>query len=343
MSQITIVIPMYNAEKYIEDCLKSLINQKYKDFQVIIINDGSTDKSNETVEKMNLDNRFRIYYQENGGLPSARNAGINRCTTDYIMFLDADDMLDEDTLSLINKEFCNSSYDLFIFNSVQFSKTEYFPNYRYKDEILYLEQNALAYYRTSLDSCCNRVFKMSLIKEHIIRFESKEIVPQEDFYFNFKYIVYCKNIKSISSILYKYRMRLGSITKGDLILNKAMLSLNYPEIIVAYSLKNNINIMSEDFIPYTYLVMLFSIINHKNISKKQIRNVISESSEVLHKAGSFKHHIIRLFSRLAGHKIYFYFIILMIKHNIKVVVSCLEYIRITRFNSISKKTVNHYD
>ena len=101
---LTIVIPVYNVEKYIYDCLESVRKQTYKDFNVIIVDDGSTDNSiNIAKEICNKDNRFKIISKKNGGLSDARNYGLNYVETKYVTFLDSDDFINTNTYEkLIN-------------------------------------------------------------------------------------------------------------------------------------------------------------------------------------------------------------------------------------------------
>ena len=99
---ISIIIPIYNAEKYIERCINSLKNQTYKNIEIICINDGSTDNSLNILKRIAItDNRITIIEQENKGVSVARNKGIESAKGKYIMFLDADDWF-ELTLSLIH-------------------------------------------------------------------------------------------------------------------------------------------------------------------------------------------------------------------------------------------------
>jgi len=92
MKRVSIIIPVYNGEKYIERCLNSLINQSYKDIEIIAINDGSTDS---TLEKLKKYKQIEIIDKENTGVSNSRNLGIDKMTGDYVFFCDADDWLDE--------------------------------------------------------------------------------------------------------------------------------------------------------------------------------------------------------------------------------------------------------
>lgn len=94
--KISIIVPIYNSEKYLVKCVKSICNQTYKNIEIILVNDGSTDNSNELCDKLALqDERIIVIHQENKGQASARNAGLNICTGEYIGFVDSDDYIDE--------------------------------------------------------------------------------------------------------------------------------------------------------------------------------------------------------------------------------------------------------
>ena len=97
---ISIIIPVYNCEKYISRCLRSIINQTYKNLQIIVVNDGSTDNTLNICEDIaRNDSRIEIYSKENGGVSSARNLGLKKVKGDYISFVDADDFLEVNMFS----------------------------------------------------------------------------------------------------------------------------------------------------------------------------------------------------------------------------------------------------
>ena len=90
MPFFSVIVPLYNKENFVENTLKSVLNQNFTDFEVIIVNDGSIDKSEEKVKGFN-DDRIKYFYQENQGASSARNFGIEKANSNYIAFIDADD------------------------------------------------------------------------------------------------------------------------------------------------------------------------------------------------------------------------------------------------------------
>ena len=102
MPQISVVVPVYNVEKYLRECLDSLANQTFEDFEVICVNDGSDDSSPDILEEYaSEDERFKIVSQENKGLSGARNTGMNYIKGRYLLFLDSDDWLELNALELL--------------------------------------------------------------------------------------------------------------------------------------------------------------------------------------------------------------------------------------------------
>lgn len=104
MFKFSIIVPVYNVEKYIKDCLNSLLKQSYKNYEVIIVNDGSPDNSEQIIKKFLKDSRFKYFKKENGGLSDARNFGVQKAKGDYILFVDSDDYINKNCLKFIDSE-----------------------------------------------------------------------------------------------------------------------------------------------------------------------------------------------------------------------------------------------
>lgn len=111
--KFSIIIPVYNVEKYIDRCLKSIVNQSYKNYEVIIVNDGTKDNSVKIIEKYTkkYDN-FTLYNKQNGGLSDARNYGLKYIKGDYLLFIDSDDYINKDLLNELNNLLKEKEYDL---------------------------------------------------------------------------------------------------------------------------------------------------------------------------------------------------------------------------------------
>ncbi|SFF60206.1 Glycosyltransferase involved in cell wall bisynthesis [Salegentibacter agarivorans] len=112
-NKVTLIIPIFNAEEYLHRCLKSVMVQRYKNFEVILINDGSSDNSISIIQNfLNIDNRFRYFFQDNAGPSSARNLGIEKARGKYLSFIDADDWLSGDYIEKLVTPMQNNNPDL---------------------------------------------------------------------------------------------------------------------------------------------------------------------------------------------------------------------------------------
>ena len=102
--KISIIVPVYNVENYLERCVESILKQTYTNFELLLINDGSTDQSGDLCDQLALrDQRIRVIHKENGGLSAARNTGIDHASSDLIGFIDSDDYIEEDMYETLNR------------------------------------------------------------------------------------------------------------------------------------------------------------------------------------------------------------------------------------------------
>ena len=113
--KISVIIPVYKVEKYLKRCVESVVNQTYKNIEIILVNDGSPDKCGEICDKYaRIDSRIKVIHKENGGLSSARNAGLDIASGDYIMFVDSDDWISEVSLEKLY-DYIEADYDIINF------------------------------------------------------------------------------------------------------------------------------------------------------------------------------------------------------------------------------------
>lgn len=125
MELVSIIVPVYNVELYLRDCLKSLINQTYQNLQIILVNDGSTDTSGEIGEEFaRLDSRIAVIHQPNRGVSAARNAGLEKVRGDYLLFVDGDDTLEPETVEAALRGFENDTVDVVMFGVTKIWKDE---------------------------------------------------------------------------------------------------------------------------------------------------------------------------------------------------------------------------
>ena len=129
MKKITFIIPAYNAERYIPECLDSIIKNRCDDIEVLVIDDGSTDNSKDVIkEYVRKDNRIQYIYQNNSGVSAARNMGLDNAKGRYIMFLDADDFVDNKVFDELLEDILEEMPDF-----MAYSKKILYPNGRIKD------------------------------------------------------------------------------------------------------------------------------------------------------------------------------------------------------------------
>lgn len=208
---ITIIIPVYNSEDYLTVCLESVIRQTYKDFECIIVDDGSKDNSLSIAKDYeNRDVRFRVYHKENGGVSSARNYGIERAKGDYIYFVDSDDELYEDALSVLVFHI-SEDVDL-VFGGY----TRYDNSGRMIDPVKKVNSfvatpkeamDLIAYpkrYYFALGMPWLNLFKKSLIMRNNLRYNEQYSI-YEDLLFLVSYICVCRgNVAFTTQPIYKY-------------------------------------------------------------------------------------------------------------------------------------------
>ena len=121
-NKFSIIVPVYNVEKYIEKCLESILNQTYDNFEIIVINDGSTDNSKKILDNYKTNKKIKIINQDNQGLSIARNNGLGAASGDYILFIDSDDYIEEELLSTLNKNINNEDLIRFQVQTVNENK-----------------------------------------------------------------------------------------------------------------------------------------------------------------------------------------------------------------------------
>lgn len=211
--EVTIIIPVYNTEKYIRDCFDSIIKQSFSNFEVIVINDGSTDKSADICnEYCKKDSRFKIYNLKNQGAAKARNSALDLAKGRYIFFVDSDDWLEENAVKNHIREM--KEFDMVIGCShncyfkddkLLYKKRDYFyeeNKYLSKQEVrrMYVDiaTNGVSH------APHNKMYKKSIIDKYNIRFPDRK--KYEDLGFNNKYIDKINSLRIINSYDYNYRV-----------------------------------------------------------------------------------------------------------------------------------------
>ena len=125
MQKISVIVPVYNIEHYIEECIKSILNQTFKEFELLLVDDGSTDSSlNICRGYEKKDNRIKVIHKKNGGLSDARNVGIEKACGKYICFIDGDDFIANDTLENMYNLILKNNSQIAVCNMVRYYEDE---------------------------------------------------------------------------------------------------------------------------------------------------------------------------------------------------------------------------
>ena len=207
MAKVSIIVPIYNVEKYLRKCLDSLVNQSYKDIEILCINDGSKDNSQTIVDEYtNKYQNVKSYIKENGGLSDARNYGIDKATGDYCMFVDSDDYIENDAIELLVNQATIDNADVVVCNL----------DYVYEDGSV--KQNEVSSFKKGnpkenndlifiANSACDKLFSKRLFVDYRFPkgmwYEDLGSIPT--------ILASANYISKVDKVLYHYFQRSGSI------------------------------------------------------------------------------------------------------------------------------------
>ncbi len=228
---ISIIVPVYNVAPYLPKCLDSLVNQTYRDLEIICVNDGSTDDSLRILREYEArDKRVKVINQTNQGLSGARNIGIEKAEGEWMMFVDSDDWMDIQCCETLIQNI-NETTDLCFFNYIRESNRKSSPQHIFdKERRFYTPQNIHQLYvrliaptgkelahpekLDSLSTAWGKIYKSSIIKEHQIQFVSTKEIGTEDLLFNVYYFTWIKEAIYLPKPFYHYRKNnITSLTK----------------------------------------------------------------------------------------------------------------------------------
>jgi glycosyltransferase involved in cell wall biosynthesis len=225
VSKINIIVPVYNVEKYLSKCIHSILSQTFSDFELILVNDGSTDYSGNICDEFaNQDSRIKVIHKENAGVSSARNTGLKLSTGDYICFVDSDDIIDETMIDKMYKSAITNDSDIVMCgireeNTFTNSQME-FISPLYKETFIEGKQ-IIDYFHMALQrdnffgfaSMVNKMYK----KSHIINITVNDnISVGEDLCFNIHAVLNATRISAVNEPLYIYKkVNVDSITMNN--------------------------------------------------------------------------------------------------------------------------------
>ncbi|RKO63036.1 bifunctional glycosyltransferase/CDP-glycerol:glycerophosphate glycerophosphotransferase [Caldibacillus debilis] len=286
--KLSIIVPIYNVENYLEDCLNSLLRQNYENYEVIMVDDGSTDNSKEIMHKYaEKYENFFAFSKENGGLGQARNYGAERATGDYITFVDSDDIVADGSYKLMMDTILKTNSDFIIGNVVRFNSNKEFPSVLHQK--VFSEDKFQTNIRMSPElfydtTAWNKIFKMEFWRKHKLSFP--EGMLYEDIPVTIPAHFLADKVDVLTEIVYKWRSR----DTGDQSITQQRLDIsNLLDRIKALKMVDNflkqIEVSSKLLIEKDYKVLSIDLLVYLNqlikADDNYIDTYINEVSEYL--------------------------------------------------------------
>lgn len=323
---ISVIVPVYNTESYLKKCIESIINQTFRNIEIILVDDGSTDASAEILSVYaSMDNRITVIHQENQGLSAARNTGMRSAEGEYIMFVDSDDWIDANTCE---KAICaarNSSADIVIWAYVR----EYPSNSRIAE--LFNMKNITWSGANKNDVFCQlvgphgvqithpeRIDNLSVVwnklykKNKVIReeFVDTKLIGTEDFLFNVYAFYYADVITFIPEVLYHYRYgNPHSLTRGypkDFKMKWVNLFERVSNFVERYAPTNDFRVALRNRICLSYIGLSMRVISASNLTEKEKKKELQAIRELPTYNSAFDGWELRRFP--IHWKVYFFFV-----------------------------------
>lgn len=229
MPKVTVIVPVYNVEKYLDKCMESLLLQTLKDIEIIMVDDGSPDNCPKMCDEWaKKDERIKVVHKKNAGLGMACNSGLEVAKGDYIAFCDSDDWVDSDAYQSLYQAAVNNNADV-VMTSFRYVSMEGSPlpkqsitygekEYSKKEDIEYLMKGMIASApsgkreREFQASAKVVLYRSEIIRKNNVRFVSEREIPSEDLIFNLDILSRSNRVVTLNEIFYNYRFNPSSIT-----------------------------------------------------------------------------------------------------------------------------------
>lgn len=246
--KISVIIPVFKVEKYLSECINSVLNQTLKDIEIILVDDESPDNCPKMCDDYaKVDSRVKVIHKNNAGLGLARNSGLEVANGKYVAFLDSDDIIDLDAYEILYNTAEQNDLDMLCFSYNRFADNGFKTTLKYdanlevlKDK-MHIRQSALGIFdhagltvRPIGGSSCMALFKRSIIEQHHLRFVSEREYISEDFIFTFMFSINSNKVGLLPNTYYHYRLNWNSLTKVVRLdrMAKAELYANYVSSII---------------------------------------------------------------------------------------------------------------
>ncbi|WP_294064325.1 glycosyltransferase [uncultured Fusobacterium sp.] len=269
--KVSVIIPVYNVEDYIEKCLESVVNQTLKEIEIIVVNDGTKDNSIKKIEKYFSDSRIKIINKQNGGLSSARNAGLEIAKGEYISFIDSDDFIEEKMLEELYNESENA--DIVFSNNLNYnmldnklSKEErefFFDKMSNKGSYICMYSSAVVW---------NKIYKRDFLEKNNLRFI--EGIIHEDDIFTIKSHFLAEKVKYVKKFHYYYRINRKDSIMNNKVKNKHLENYKviYEQVREFYDNFNGTNFEKLRLYLLKSYYLIFRMRLEGNVNKIEITN-----------------------------------------------------------------------
>jgi|SRR5690554_38269 len=216
--KLSIIIPVFNIEEYLPSCIDSILNQNFKDYELLLINDGSTDKSGEIIDRYAVEeNRIQVFHQQNKGVSAARNLGLEKAKGEWICFVDGDDTIYSNSLDALMKKTDNSELEMVIARSYIYERG-IMKSERYKFNDTFLEKTFNGYelikdHFYKRGSVCGCIFNNNFLKENKIKFPLNLKIGEDSIFVSLVHL-YSQHIAFIDQVFYLVNEREGSASRN---------------------------------------------------------------------------------------------------------------------------------
>ena len=276
--KLSIIVPVYGVEKYIDKCLDSLVKQSLKEIEIIVVNDGTKDNSQKIIDKYvkKYPDKIKSYIKENGGQGSARNYGLKKTTGEYIGYVDSDDFVEKDMYKKLYNKAKENNYDIVVCGNYNVSE-----DYQNKNIDAFINN-----YNTDLENIFfgkmavwNKIYKRDILIKNKLEF--KEKVWFEDLAFTLKAIMNSNTFAFIDEPLYDYLIREGSTMNNSNVQRNLEILDAFNDILsyIQHNKKeeyfNKIEFLAIDHIYISAIVRVLKADSDKNIKKETIEKLIN--------------------------------------------------------------------
>lgn len=310
--KLSIIIPIYNVEQYLQSCVQSVITQTYQDLQVILVNDGSTDSSGILCDQLaQQDSRVQVVHKENGGLSDARNAGLRVASGEYVLFLDSDDYYaDNHVLDTLGNTLTQWDYP----DALLFCRTDYYENLQSMhpelpyDEALLNEMDtplecfaALLHSQRFNMSACFQILKRSVLVDNDIHFVVG--LRNEDIDWSMQLWRHLQSVKVINLFAYVYRHRDKSITTTLCLQDYQSYNYMFDKWKSILSPEDKNDLLYLQYLAYIYPTMVYGYLSLKRADRKNAYTILLKHSAILQYASTRKAMRVVRLQRLFGLRI----------------------------------------